>query len=208
MKNILVVSSATKKAYIGLKTETVEDYCEIDANCKQSENILYQIDNILNCHNIDIKDIEAIGIVIGPGSFTGIRIGVALVKGLCANNKNIKIYPISTLDFMAEHIIDSNKFICAINALSNLVFVKNFNDCDGCEKLIALDELNEQDIKKYGLDEEDVCEEKIVLETKKLIELTIKKIQQNKSVDVNELSPIYLRNSQAEENLKKNQKND
>ncbi len=208
MKNILVISSATKKAYIGLKTPMVEDYCEIDANCKQSENILYQIDNILNCHNVDINDIDAIGVVIGPGSFTGIRIGVALVKGLCANNKNIKIYPISTLDFMAEHITINEKFVCVINALSNLVFVKRFNDGNDSAKLITLNELNEQNIKKYGLDEENVCEAKITLETKKLIKLVMKKIEQNEMVSINELNPIYLRNSQAEENLKKNQKID
>ncbi len=207
MKNVLVISSATKKAYICLKKGEVEDFREIDANCKQSENILYQIDNILNSHELDISQIDAIGVVVGPGSFTGVRIGVALVKGLCANNKNIKIYPISTLDLIAEHIQCDEGFACAMNALSGLAFVKGFGDAKSEEKLLTLTELNSMQIQKFGLEEEDICENKIILSPQKLLALTFKKIENENSVKASELSPVYLRNSQAEENLKKNQKN-
>ena len=41
------------------------------------------IDGVLNQQNIDIKDLSAIAVSKGPGSYTGLRIGVAAAKGLC-----------------------------------------------------------------------------------------------------------------------------
>lgn len=208
MKNILVISSATKKAYICLKTELCEDFREIDANCKQSENILFQIDNLLSCHNMDLSDINDIAVVVGPGSFTGVRIGVSLVKGFCAGNKNIKVYPISTFDFMAEHIKDE-RFACVLNALSGLAFVKEYDRIsgkEGEEKMIEVKELCEIKSPKFGIAEEDVCGDKIDLSASKLLACAMRKIEQGETVCSKELCPVYLRNSQAEENLKKNKK--
>ncbi len=206
MKNLLVISSATKKAYLGLKTADKEIFTEIDANCKQSENILVEIDKLLSGANLEIGDIDAIGVVVGPGSFTGVRIGVALVKGFCCANKNIKVCPISSLDFMAEHINSVKHFACGINALSGLVFAKVYGK-EGEEKLVSIDEFDSLDMEKFGLEEENICENKISLEPSRLMALLEKKIEKREFVEPNLLSPVYLRNSQAEENLKKNLKN-
>lgn len=212
MRNVLAISSATKKAYLSLKTDEFEDFCEIDANCKQSENILFEIDKLLTSHNMDIRSITDIAVVIGPGSFTGVRIGVALVKGLCAGNKEIKVYPLSSLDFMAEEVeMAENGFVCAINALSGLAFVKEFDKYGKAiseEKMINASELSAYNSQVYGLEEENMCENKISLSSAKLLTLALKRIEAGVSVKPSELSPVYLRNSQAEENLNKNKKSD
>lgn len=204
MKNILVISSATKKAYICLKAGERESFCEIDANCKQSENILVEIDKLLNGANLEIKDIDDVGVVVGPGSFTGVRIGVALVKGFCAGNKNIKVCPISSLDLMAKHISIVEPFACGINALSGLVFVKTFGEKTyERESLVSMEEFNTLSLPKFGLEEENICENKITLSPKSLLSLALEQMNEGKFVDPFVLSPVYLRNSQAEENLKK-----
>lgn len=209
MKNILVISSATKKAYICLKTENKKDFIEIDANCRQSENILFQIDKLLEGNSIDISNIDAIGVVVGPGSFTGVRIGIALVKGLCAGNKNIKVCPISSLDLIAEHITDIDRFACGINALSGLVFAKEFDKSESFiseEKLVSIEEFNSYLEPKFGLREESICENTIEINPESLLNLALRKMEEGCWTDIKTLSPVYLRNSQAEENLKKNQK--
>lgn len=208
MTNLLTISSATKKAYLCLKTPQGEDFCEIDANCSQSENILIQIDKLLAKNELNIGDIDSIAVVVGPGSFTGVRIGVSLVKGFCAGNEKIKVWPLSTFDFMAENVQD-DKFVCVINALSGLAFVKEFDrtkEFESEEKMISMTELEAYNCKKIGLMEEDVCQEKILLSPQSLLSLAMKKVALSKPVSPNLLEPVYLRCSQAEENLKKNPK--
>ena len=209
---MLALSSATREAYIGLKAQGKVDFSQIDANCKQSENILVKIDELLEKNGIDISEIGNVAVVVGPGSFTGIRIGVALVKGICAGNDIDKVIAISSLDFMAREVLkkkQKNNFICAIDALSGLVYMKEF-DCEGKglseEKLISKEEFDNLNLNKFGLVEENICENKISLTSDSLLELAIEKETNNEFVDLKTLSPIYLRKSQAEENLKKNKK--
>ncbi|MBK5271158.1 MAG: tRNA (adenosine(37)-N6)-threonylcarbamoyltransferase complex dimerization subunit type 1 TsaB [Bacteroidia bacterium] len=58
------------------------------------------IDTIVNNAGITVKDIDAIAVTIGPGSYTGLRVGLATAKGLCFA-MNIPLIVISTLDMMA-----------------------------------------------------------------------------------------------------------
>ena len=68
-------------------------------NNNGSELILQLIDDVLKESGIDINDINIIINDVGPGSFTGIRIGVNTVNGLSYNN-NIKTFGISSLDII------------------------------------------------------------------------------------------------------------
>ena len=208
---MLVISSATKEAYIALKAKDKTAFSQIDANCKQSENILVKIDELLDENNIDISEVGNMAVVVGPGSFTGIRIGIALVKGLCAGKKD-KVIAISSLDFMAKEVLKQNPnkaFVCAIDALSGLVYAKGF-DKDGKtlfeEKLHSKEEFEKLDFDVFGLDEENLCEKKISLSSETLLALALEKEEKNEFEDVKTIAPIYLRLSQAEENLKKNKK--
>ena len=204
---MLVISTATKKAYIALSYGGEEYFREIDANCKQSENILFEIDDLLNQVGISFQDIDDVGVVVGPGSFTGIRIGVALVKGLCANKKDLKIIPISTFDFMAERYVEMGKekdFVCGINALSKRVFVASFNrygDRISEGEMISFDDFSRIGQEKVVLGEEfdDFC--KIELNSISLLRIAEKLQKRGNFVSANNLSPVYIRKSQAEENL-------
>ena len=70
------------------------------AGRKMSELLLEQLDNLLKSLSIDINSIDELYAGIGPGSFTGVRIGVALVLGL-SSGLNKKAYGISSLDVEA-----------------------------------------------------------------------------------------------------------
>jgi tRNA threonylcarbamoyladenosine biosynthesis protein TsaB len=58
------------------------------------------ITELLNKNGIAMKDIEAVAITIGPGSYTGLRVGLATAKGLCYA-MNIPLITLSTLEMMA-----------------------------------------------------------------------------------------------------------
>ena len=208
---MLAISTATKKAYIGLDFGGKKCFGQVDANCKQAENVLVKINELLEQNDVDINQIENMAVVIGPGSFTGLRIGVALVKGLCAAQER-NIIAISSLDFMAREVLKNQPkrdFVCAIDALSGLVYVKEF-DSSGKplseDKIISREEFDLLDKEKYGLEEENVCQNKIVLSCETLLEIAFEKSENGEFENVKTLEPVYLRKSQAEENFKKNQK--
>ena len=105
----------------------------INAGLTHSQTLLPLIDDALKSANKCFDDIEKIAVSVGPGSFTGIRIGVATVKGI-AFKKNIPCVAVSSLEAIANNdFSDENVVICACmdarrNQFYNALFeIKNGN---------------------------------------------------------------------------------
>ena len=77
-------------------------------NAKHSRVLYPTIESILCDNNADIDDLDAIYCVIGPGSFTGVRIGVSAANAL-ALQKGIAVYPVNKLDVLASSDIDQHR---------------------------------------------------------------------------------------------------
>ena len=75
----------------------------IDNGLTQSELLLPMAEAITKSLQIGFSDIGAFAVTVGPGSFTGVRIGVSLVKGLAFGRK-VPCVPISTLEALAENL--------------------------------------------------------------------------------------------------------
>ncbi len=75
----------------------------IDNGLTQSELLLPMAEDLLKSLKLDFSDIELFATAAGPGSFTGVRIGTALIKGL-AFGRNIPCVSVSTIDELAENI--------------------------------------------------------------------------------------------------------
>lgn len=78
-----------------------------------SQRLMPIIENAFKRTNLTIDDIDLIVCDIGPGSFTGIRIGVATVKAFC-DSKDIIPIGISSLESLAYSIKNNSKIICSI----------------------------------------------------------------------------------------------
>lgn len=213
---MIAISTAFAFSLVAIDINGKKDFVELDSSCKQSEKILATIDEVLQRNDLTIGDNKDFCVVIGPGSFTGLRIGIALVKGLCAGLDNTKVVGLSSLDFMAYEYVKQDKpkdnFVCVLNALSGLYFVCEY-DCNGhkvgSERLIDNDEFASIKIEKIGLQGENIVERSIKLTAKGLLDLAELKMKNKETSDIKSLSPIYLRKSQAEasleeKNLKKN----
>ena len=74
----------------------------IDNGLTQSELLLPMIENLLSSLKLDYSDIDIFASSVGPGSFTGVRIGVALLKGL-AFGREAACVGVSTLEALAEN---------------------------------------------------------------------------------------------------------
>ncbi len=97
--SIAIVEDSYIKGEVGLRTEITH-----------ANKIMVAIDFLLNQFQKTMKDFEGIAVSTGPGSFTGIRIGIATAKGLAMASQK-PLIGISTLHAMAESFI-TNGFLC------------------------------------------------------------------------------------------------
>lgn len=193
-----------------------------------SQTLMPMIDNTVKGANIDIKDIDFFAVNNGPGSFTGVRIGVAAVKGMAQMLKKPCV-EISTLESLAYNLIDNNCIaVCAMDARCQQVYTASF-DCDGgavtrlCEdEAIAISDLEERlvNYKKRVIfvgDGAMLCYNyykdrlpcSIISEGRRhqralsvALAATLK-TEKGETVSANELMPSYLRLPQAQRELKK-----
>lgn len=87
-----------------------------------SETLLPMIDEVCKTSKIDLSEVDVLACGIGPGSFTGLRIGIATIKGFAlAQNKNVIGVP--TLDALAYNIANFDGLICSVlDARNNNVY--------------------------------------------------------------------------------------
>jgi tRNA threonylcarbamoyladenosine biosynthesis protein TsaB len=85
----------------------------VDCGRLHSERLLATVDWVLAEAGIGIDQVDALAISIGPGSFTGVRVGVATWKGL-ALGKNLPLVPVPTLDAMTRLGAFSNGLVCPL----------------------------------------------------------------------------------------------
>lgn len=74
-----------------------------------SQLLLPWIESLLSDAKASLNDLDAIAVGIGPGAFTGVRLGVAAVQGL-AISQNIPVVPVCSLDAIAAQLLDSAAF--------------------------------------------------------------------------------------------------
>ncbi len=148
---ILAIESSAKSASVAVTDEChLISECFVNASLTHSKTLMPMTDNALRQADMKIEDIDAFCVNTGPGSFTGIRIGVAAVKGL-AMCDNKPCAGISTLESIAYNFIDSDCVVCAaMDARCNQVYTALFECCDGkvrrlCEdKAVLINELAEE----------------------------------------------------------------
>ena len=102
---ILNIHTATEKAIVNLCDGEKVLGTLYNNDSKQHASFLHQaIHDLLNSHSISLSQLEAIGVNHGPGSYTGIRVGLASAKGLCYALK-IPLITFNTLEILAHSTI-------------------------------------------------------------------------------------------------------
>lgn len=185
------IDTATSIATIALSKGTkFIDKIIIQSNSNLSNNIFKHINELFNKNNIKVDDIKRIYVTIGPGSFTGIRIGVTIAKTF-AWAKNIDIIPLSSLEVMASSSTN-NVIIPIIDARRGFVFGGVYND--------KLDIIMEDQYINFEKLESDYSGQLIDNTENINIEKIILKHQYDKPVNPHEINPKYLKITEAEAN--------
>lgn len=101
-----------------------------------SETLLPMVESVLKTAGYTVDDVDLFACSVGPGSFTGVRIGVSTIKGL-AFGKNKPCVAVSTLEALAENLLPCEGILCPVmNARRGQVYNALFRYEDG--KLIRL----------------------------------------------------------------------
>lgn len=221
MKNILAVDTASKLMGVSLKVgdKTYSDF--INDGFAHSENLLPMINKLLESGNINVKEIDLLICTRGPGSFTGLRIGMATLKGLSLG-LGIPLISVPTLDLYAYGNENFKGDVLPIlDARKRCFYTGIFNA--GTKKTDDLDLPLEEILKKLkesdsifltGVDAElfynKVLDDKrFILDknylknySENLIPLGLE-LYTNKGADDISQGPLYIRKSEAEIMLEK-----
>ena len=134
MPNILLIESATKVCSVGvLKGEEVFVKEEFNENFSHAENLTVFVEEVMKKANLTMSELNAVAVSSGPGSYTGLRIGVSLAKGICYA-LNIPLISVDTLQYLAqreffEHFsADSFYVISMIDARRMEVYCNVFDE--------------------------------------------------------------------------------
>ncbi|CAN5562230.1 tRNA (adenosine(37)-N6)-threonylcarbamoyltransferase complex dimerization subunit type 1 TsaB [soil metagenome] len=108
MPNILCLETSTTVCSVALASDgLLLALREVNIGYSHSENITKFIEEVCSEGNLRLKDLDAIAVSKGPGSYTGLRIGVSTAKGLCyALDK--PLIAVETLKSLAVCCLDSN----------------------------------------------------------------------------------------------------
>lgn len=104
-----------------------------------SQTLLPMVESMLKCADLTLSDIDVIAVTEGPGSFTGLRIGIASVKGM-AMGAGKKCIPVSTLEAIAYNFVGIDGVICcAMDARCGQVYNALFRSENGVISRICED---------------------------------------------------------------------
>lgn len=137
---ILAVDTSAKSASAALVEDgVIKGEFFINTMLTHSETLMPMIDSLLGSVRIKKEEIDCFAVNSGPGSFTGLRIGIAAVKGM-AFALNKPCAAVSTLESMAYNLTGDNTVICAVmDARCSQVYNALFDVSDGEIKRLCED---------------------------------------------------------------------
>ena len=116
--NSLIINTANKPLEIALIKQGESFSYISELNVKHNEAMIPILDKILTENNLKIGDIDEYGVVVGPGSFTGIRVGIATIKAFRDVNK-VKAKGINNLQYLYSLATTQNKDIKIVAILGS-----------------------------------------------------------------------------------------
>ena len=229
MKILAVDTSATAASVaVAAENKLIGEF-SINTALTHSQTLMPMVDELLKNTGLSVIDIGAVAVNAGPGSFTGVRIGVAAVKGI-AFPKNLHCVSVSTLESMAYNMLGNDCIVCSVmDARCSQVYNALFR-VKGCtvtrmtdDRALSLTDLkNElQNINEKVVlvgDGAVLCSkflgeelENIMLApfnnriqtASSVVYAAFEKINNGETVKADELMPVYLRLPQAQRELNK-----
>lgn len=230
---ILAVDTSSKNCSVAIvevdenKNYNIIAFENSDDEKTHSQKLMPIIDKVFKEHNLTLKDMDLLACCVGPGSFTGIRIGIATMKAF-ADVTNIKTVSVTSLESLSYNIEEDGIIIPIIDCKNNNVYSAIFsrennaykqigkNISDNIDNAISLYKANAEnknitfvgdgsilykDLLTSRLSNKLIFSNKNTQSSISLAKRAYDKYLEGLYGDSNNLSPLYLRKSQAERAL-------
>ena len=230
---ILAVDTSSKNCSVAIvevyenKNYNIIAFENSDDEKTHSQKLMPIVDKVFKEHNLTLKDMDLLACCVGPGSFTGIRIGIATMKAF-ADVTNIKTVSVTSLESLSYNIEEDGIIIPIIDCKNNKVYSAIFsrknntykqigeNIADNIDNAISLYKPNAEnknitfvgdgsilykDLLTSSLSNKLIFSNKNTQSSISLAKCAYAKYLEGLYGDSNNLSPLYLRKSQAERAL-------
>ena len=220
---ILAVDTSSKICAVAiLEDSNVIDEIKLDNGKTHSENLMPILKEVLEKNNITLDKIDLIAVSVGPGSFTGIRIGIASIKSIAEVYK-LPVASVTSLETLARNIETEDAdttIVSLIDAKNNQVYAGFFDNQYNLKEDEYADDINvilekaskynkfvfvgdgaeihKELIKNKFANKEVVFAEKNSQSAINTGKLGYKKFLESNLKNADTILPIYLRKSQAE----------
>ena len=223
MANLLAIDTSTAWCSVALSLGEQSPELRHEAvSAGASQLLLPWIEFLLSNAKITLKDLDAIAVGVGPGAFTGVRLGVAAVQGLAISN-NLPTISVCSLDAIAAQLIKTSAyqkampryFVIAVDArMEEIYWAKYETQSDQLPKRIGDIQLT----KPENIDLQDVdflagsainayrerlpnftgcLDSEITLSALGVLDCAKQFFAQGMQQDVHQLEPLYVRNKVA-----------
>lgn len=185
--------------------------------------VLPMVDELLSAAGFSVRELSALAFSCGPGSFTGLRIGMGVVQGL-AYATGVPVLPVSTLRAMAQAAIDSDlvelesSVMPALDARMQEVYWGLYENADGRavalitdavdhpENIVLNERLSKVDVRRLiGIGDgwqvtaqmpirPQYVHEQLESDAEQVLKLAIDDYDQGKGLPIESVEPVYLRN--------------
>jgi tRNA threonylcarbamoyladenosine biosynthesis protein TsaB len=134
LANILAIDTSSAWCSVALSLgDKAPEFRHEAVSAGASQLLLPWIESLLTNAKLSLKDLDAIAVGIGPGAFTGVRLGVAAVQGLAISN-NLPVISVCSLDAIAAQITSTDtykktkpqRFMIAIDARMEEIYWANY----------------------------------------------------------------------------------
>lgn len=213
MAYILNIETSTTNCSVSLfnDLELIDCIEENTQDYSHSKSLHVFIDSVLKKSKIKPKDLSAISVSKGPGSYTGLRIGVASAKGLCFA-LDIPLISIETLEILSQNISNKGIVIPCLDARRMEVYSAVFNNKNDRIRDTMAEILTENSFKDYLSTDEvyfignankkikeiithkNACFiDNVLPSSRQMGVLSFKKFNENQHEDLNNFEPFYLK---------------
>ena len=201
----LAINTAAAKLEVALQIDN-KIFVKSDSNYKKaSEVAMVYVDELLTKNNLTLQDLDFCTVVVGPGSFTGVRIGVSMAR-IFGQFSKVPLVAINSLEVLAHNSENSNNdnivvtVSDAANGFSYIAVYENYIE------LLPPTVIKTTELSNFlsTIEEEHIVINENNIDTidgQALCTTSLSAYNKNGATMFENIVPLYIRKSQAEENF-------
>lgn len=227
---ILAIDTATRACSVAVTHDsTLVTEINLVSKTTHSRHLMELIDRSLKIGGYSLSEMEGYAVTVGPGSFTGLRIGLSVIKGLCSVTKR-PVAGVSTLDALAYDIpYPAFNIIAMVDARKGEVYTASYRSEEGGVHKTSGEEVLRPEEVLDGIDEKTIfigsgstTYRELIMEraggkalflhpsrneirASTVARLALERFEAGDTDDLSTLVPFYIRRSDAEINLDRKQ---